>query len=143
MNTFNFEEWAALHEADPEAFEIRREAALSEVVNRADPTSKLLLEQTLFRANMARRRAKSPLQSAMEASNLMWESFGKLREKLNELEEMAKPAGLGAGGLRLVRESDSRPENIELSEVSVSINPVSKDQASVAQVISFPQRKNH
>lgn len=142
MNTFNFEEWAALHEADPEAFEIRREAALSEVVNKADPTSKLLLEQTLFRANMVRRRAKSPLQSAMESSNLMWESFGKLREKLNELEEMAKPANLGPGGLRLVGAADNKPENIELSEVSVSLTPLDDASAPIAKIISFPRKTN-
>lgn len=103
MTHFNFEEWAALNAVDPEAFEIKREAALRQVINsREDDESRKLLEQTLFRIDMTRQKAKSPLQAALLASNLMWDSFGKLQEKINELESEFQASDLPRNGLRLI-----------------------------------------
>lgn len=106
MTHFDFKEWADLYQVDPEAFELRREAALAEYVASVEESRRKPLEHTLFRIRMTRERAKSPLQAAMEASNLMWESFGKLREEVATLEAALTPAPLKSNGLRLVNPLD-------------------------------------
>jgi hypothetical protein len=84
MTDFDFAQWAQLHQEDPAAFDQKREQALRDFIDSARPDSRLMLEQTLFTLQMHRRKAKSGLQSAIFASNLMWESFGKMREGMNE-----------------------------------------------------------
>lgn len=102
MTNFDFKEWSDLYQADPLAFEQRREAVLDDCVARAEPEARHSLEQTLFRIRMVRQRSKSPLQSAIESSKLMWESFGKLREQVVNLEQELSPAPLKQNGFRLV-----------------------------------------
>jgi len=102
MTNFDFKEWADLYQVDPVAFEQRREAVLEGYVASVDPEARHALEQTLFRIRMIRQRSKSPLQAAMESSKLMWESFGKLREQVEALEQELHPAPLKQNGLRLV-----------------------------------------
>ena len=94
MQNFEFEQWTQLHSDDPEAFDRRREEALRAFIEQANPDSRQMLEQTLFTLQMHRQKSKSPLQSAIFASNLMWESFGKMRETMNEARatfETARP----------------------------------------------------
>lgn len=102
MTQFDFKEWADLYKVDPVAFEQRREAVLEGYVASVEPENRLALEQTLFKIRMIRQRSKSPLQSAMESSKLMWESFGKLREQVQKLEQELNPAPLKQNGLRLI-----------------------------------------
>lgn len=85
MLEFNFDEWDHLYKTDPDAFTVKKETVLTELVQRANPRCRKALEHTLFRIRMTQQRAKSPLQSALEASKLMWESFDKLREQLDDL----------------------------------------------------------
>ncbi|HEX4878533.1 MAG TPA: DUF3135 domain-containing protein [Limnobacter sp.] len=102
MTHFDFKEWADLYQVDPAAFELRREAVLADYVASVDESRRKLLEHTLFRIRMTRERAKSPLQAAMEASNLMWESFGKLREEVGKLESTLNTNPMKTNSLRLV-----------------------------------------
>lgn len=104
MSEFDFNEWSTLYAVDPAAFEAKKEAVLTRLVQESDADSQLSLEQTLFRIRMTSKRAKSPLQAAMESSKLMWESFGKLREKLDELNSHLAPTPevSGPNSLRLV-----------------------------------------
>ena len=124
MTHFDFKEWADLYQVDPVAFEQRREAVLEGYVASVDPEHRLALEQTLFKIRMIRQRSKSPLQSAMESSKLMWESFGKLREQVQKLEQELSPAPLKQNGLRLVDQVDRLTDRAE---------PV----ANLARVIPF------
>lgn len=124
MTHFDFKDWADLYQVDPVAFEQRREAVLEGYVASVDPEHRLALEQTLFKIRMIRQRSKSPLQSAMESSKLMWESFGKLREQVQKLEQELSPAPLKQNGLRLVDQVDRLTDRAE---------PV----ANVARVIPF------
>ena len=110
MTHFDFKEWADLYQVDPVAFEQRREAVLEGYVASVDQEHRHSLEQTLFKIRMIRQRSKSPLQSAMESSKLMWESFGKLREQVQKLEHELTPAPLKQNGLRLI--DSAVPESI-------------------------------
>lgn len=145
MTDFNFDQWNALHEVDPEAFETKREAALRQVIDsREDDESRLLLEQTLFRIEMTRRTAKSPLQAALMASNLMWESFGKLQENIAELESTLDDSQpLQQNHLRLIGKSSNELSrlNSSLAEGNVSVNAPPGGQGGSAKVLSFPFKK--
>ena len=89
MTNFDYNEWSNLYKVDPAAFEQRRDVTLEEALKRTScPETRLSLEQTLFRIRMVRQRSKSPLQSAMEASKLMWESFAKLKAHVEQLQEL-------------------------------------------------------
>lgn len=95
MQEFDFEQWSDLHKSDPEAFDRQRDAMLQSFIEQANPDSRRTLEQTLFTLQMHRQKAKSDLQSAVYASNLMWEAFGKMRESMNEARQVfeeAKPS---------------------------------------------------
>lgn len=87
---FEFNEWKDLYVADPAAFEEKRIDALQGYIDSVEEKGRKALEQTLFRIEMTRRRSKSPLQSAIEASRLMWESFDKLKDSLEELQSAAQ-----------------------------------------------------
>lgn len=142
---FNFKEWSDLYEVDPEAYERRRGAVLEHFIQSAEPERRLALEQTLFRIEMSRKRSKTPLKTALEASNLMWESFGKLREQLNLLQEATRDTALPSNSLRLVRpdETASLPEGsfppstkVELSEMPLS----SREATQTGKILQFPQQ---
>ena len=122
MTHFDFKEWADLYQVDPAAFEQRREAVLEGYVASVDPERRLSLEQTLFKIRMIRQRSKSPLQSAMESSKLMWESFGKLREQVQKLEEQLTPAPIKQNGLRLVDSTGSGSESQGLEEAEPKVD---------------------
>jgi hypothetical protein len=85
MSNFDFNEWADLYQKDPKAFEQRRESELKNLISRASPENRQSLEQTYFKIRMTRLRSKTPLQSAIESSKLMWESVEKLRENSEKL----------------------------------------------------------
>ncbi|MDP3189503.1 DUF3135 domain-containing protein [Limnobacter sp.] len=135
MTHFDFKEWADLYQVDPAAFEQRREAVLESYVASVDPERRQSLEQTLFRIRMIRQRAKSPLQSALESSKLMWESFGKLREQVQKLERELTPAPLKQNGLRLISSDgtgNGGPTDLDATEV-----PASPCVYSSARIIQF------
>jgi hypothetical protein len=129
MTHFDFKEWADLYQVDPAAFEQRREAVLEGYVASVDPEHRLALEQTLFKIRMIRQRSKSPLQSAMESSKLMWESFGKLREQVQKLEQELSPASLKQNGLRLIDSNFT-------TDVETSVEQ-SEPAANLARIIPF------
>jgi hypothetical protein len=129
MTHFDFKEWADLYQVDPVAFEQRREAVLEGYVASVDPEHRLSLEQTLFKIRMIRQRSKSPLQSAMESSKLMWESFGKLREQVQKLEQELSPAPLKQNGLRLIDSNYPADEETSVEQ--------SEPTANLARVIPF------
>ncbi len=132
MTNFDFKEWADLYQADPEAFDARREAVLQNFVDNANPESRHSLEQTLFRIKMIRQRSKSPLQSAIESSKLMWESFGKLREEVQRLEAQIDPQPLASNGLRLI------DANKEAAQPSATPQPEPGDlHSNKARVYDF------
>lgn len=134
MTHFDFKEWADLYQVDPAAFEQRREAVLEGYIASVDPEARHALEQTLFRIRMIRQRAKSPLQSAMESSKLMWESFGKLREQVEKLERELSPTQLKQNGLRLIDSANDQPSD---RRQNLSENSNVEMQAASARVIQF------
>ena len=85
IEDIDFDEWMALYEADPEAFEQRREQLIRTTIESAPDQHQRRLNGLQFQIDMERRRADSPLQSCMRISSMMWERFDEMRGHLNEL----------------------------------------------------------
>ncbi|GLR26300.1 DUF3135 domain-containing protein [Limnobacter litoralis] len=143
---FEFNEWKELYATDPDAFEVKRIDALQGYIDSVEEKGRKALEQTLFRIEMTRKRSKSPLQSAIEASRLMWESFDKLKGSLEEfqsaaqqLEDSAKANHVNASNtLRLVGADDLA--NVESdSQPTVRPQPIAESLPK-ASVIQFRPR---
>lgn len=144
---FNFKEWSDLYEVDPEAYERRRGAVLEHFIQSAEPERRLALEQTLFRIEMSRKRSKTPLKTALEASNMMWESFGKLREQLDLLQEATRQAPLPTNGLRLVRPDEDTSTvldgaQIPKTESQSEVSSASAEALQTGKVLRFPNHQN-
>jgi hypothetical protein len=110
MTEFDFEEWSCLFKADPEAFQERKYALLNDIIAKSAKDIRPKLEHTLFRIRMSEERSKSPLQSAMNSSKLMWECFEKMRTELEVLEQsMDSEAMQKAAQALLMPESTGTP----------------------------------
>lgn len=84
QTTFDFTYWTQLYQQDPVAFETKRAELLRNVIDEAPESHRHSLEQTLFKIEMTRKTAKNPLHATIKASKLMWESYAKLRDHLND-----------------------------------------------------------
>ncbi|MFN4328126.1 MAG: DUF3135 domain-containing protein [Limnobacter sp.] len=144
MADFDFNEWANLHAVDPEAFDARKDAVLAQLVERTAPENRLGMEQALFRIRMNQERAKSPLQSAMQANKLMWESFGVLRQQLEQLTEataestahQAPVLKRGSNRLRLIN-----PDSPELADSTTTMAGAAVSSVVETQQPAVPSAK--
>lgn len=84
--TFDWTSWAALARDDPEAFERRRQQEIEAVIAQARPEHQQRLRGLQFRIDAERRRSSSPIGACVRINKLMWESFGELRQSLQDLQ---------------------------------------------------------
>lgn len=80
----DFDYWQKLYEKDPELFEKKRKEYLDEVINQADPKTRDRLVKLQWRIDMERKRSKTPLKSLLAIDDMMWESFHKLNDALQD-----------------------------------------------------------
>lgn len=92
MDIKDFDEWAALAKSDPEAFEERRRASIEAFIATVPEEHRQRVRGVQFRVDMERSRASNPLSATVRISKLMWESFGELREALNQAANGGGPA---------------------------------------------------
>ncbi len=71
---FDFDRWAELAKADPEAFEAWRQVMIEEAIEAAPPACRPRMRGLQFRIDLERRRARTPLKACMRISSLMWQS---------------------------------------------------------------------
>lgn len=82
---FDFDEWVKLAQDDPEAFERRRKAEIEAVINAASQESQERLRGLQWKIDMERAKASTPLAALVKIQGMMWDSFHKLNDKLQEL----------------------------------------------------------
>ena len=70
-DTFAFDEWMALARSDPEAFEQRREHAISETIARLPQAVQPRLSAFQWRIDMERARASNPLSACLRLCSMM------------------------------------------------------------------------
>ena len=86
----DFDEWAALAQSDPEAFEARRRAVIEEAIGRSRTGSQQRLRCIQWKIDQVRDRATNPLSACVKISEMMWESLvgrGGLKEVLEQLDK--------------------------------------------------------
>ncbi len=87
---FDFEEWADLYKADPDKFERRRLMWNELIVQSAPEAYQRRLSGLLFQINMEKMRSKNALDSCIRLSELMWNSFNKLKFELSEFTQQQR-----------------------------------------------------
>ncbi len=84
----DFDEWAALAQTDPAAFEERRSSLIEDFIQNSPNHLQRRLRGLQFRVDMERRRARTPMGACVRISGMMWDAFlgeGGLRDSLNAL----------------------------------------------------------
>lgn len=75
---FVFEEWAALAQRDPQAFEQQRQQYIEAFLATVPSRQRNRLERLQWRVDMERRRAATPLSACVRLSRMMMDSvYGK------------------------------------------------------------------
>ncbi len=69
---FDFDEWKALAQFDPDAFEVRRKRMIAETIGQAPQHMQPRLHALQWRIDMERARASNPLSACIRLSNMMW-----------------------------------------------------------------------
>lgn len=82
---YDFDEWVALYQTDPDAFEEKRKIAIAKVIDSAPVSMQPRLKGLMFQIDTERKKAKTPLESCINISSLMWEKFDELKVNLNAL----------------------------------------------------------
>lgn len=85
LDDFTFDEWCALHDADPERFDACRLKMLNDLIDSAAEDSKPRLRGLMFRMEGEARRSGSQLGYNLRLSSMMMEMLDELREQLHLL----------------------------------------------------------
>ena len=90
-DAFDFDYWMELYESDAEAFEQQRAALISAEIAKSPEHLQRRLKGLQFELDAKRSMSDSPLESCMQMSSQMWDSFDLMRTHLNAL---ARPEAL-------------------------------------------------
>lgn len=105
----DFEEWSALAQSDPVAFEARRAQAIEEFIGSVPAERRERLRRLQWRIDQLRRTSKTPLAACVRINRLMWESVcghGGLLEALKHLNAVpqdATPPSMAAEGAKILQ----------------------------------------
>ena len=86
FNLAEFDHWAHLAVADPDAFEARRSRLIEAFISSVPAERQPRLRGLQWRIDQVRRTARTPLASCIRISRMMWDSVlgaGGLHEVLN------------------------------------------------------------
>ncbi len=104
----DFEEWSALAQSDPDAFETRRARAIEEFIGSVPVERRERLRRLQWRIDQLRRTSKTPLAACVRINRLMWESVcghGGLLEALKHLNAVPRdpaPPSMAAEGAKIL-----------------------------------------
>ncbi|MBL4868288.1 MAG: DUF3135 domain-containing protein [Pseudomonadales bacterium] len=119
-----FDELLRLAEKDPDRLEALRAEMCEQLILDAPVELRRRLRGLQFRIDMERRRSSTPMAACIKISEMMHESFGRLRDALNEAQSIQ------AGTLTSVSKDidNNRTKHAEES------------QAQPADILQFPVR---
>lgn len=85
LDEFDFNEWKALYENDPDAFEKKRQKWVKSLIQSAPSQYQRRLKGLMFQVDAERARAKTPVQACINISQMMWSSTADLKCFLEDL----------------------------------------------------------
>jgi hypothetical protein len=83
-------ELAQLARDDPQAFEALRAELIENAIQRAPERLQLRLRQLQFRIDGIRRLARTPLGALLKMQALMWDSFLRMNEALQQFDALSR-----------------------------------------------------
>jgi len=83
MDNFDFDDWARLARTAPDKFEQRRRDAIESLISSSNNPRRLRGLQ--WRIDIERKRARTPLQSCLRISTMMWDAFMDLNDALKTI----------------------------------------------------------
>jgi hypothetical protein len=90
---FDFDEWYRLSQQSPDKFELKRQQLCEQIINHASLNNQRRLRGLQFQINMNRRKSANAMDSCINISTLMWDSFYNLFDELKNLSDYPdKPA---------------------------------------------------
>jgi len=75
VEPWGFDDWMALAQSDPDAFEERRRRVIDEAIARAPQHMRTRLHALQWRIDMERARASNPLSACIRLYNMMWKTL--------------------------------------------------------------------
>ncbi|NIR28135.1 MAG: DUF3135 domain-containing protein [Gammaproteobacteria bacterium] len=102
LEQFDFDQWAALAEADPVAFERHRAETIDRAIRRAAPRRRQRLRGLQWRIDTVRRQARTPLAACIRLSDMMWASVLGPEGLLERLEGGRQAPARPCGGCRVI-----------------------------------------
>ena len=82
---FDFDQWRALAEHDPAAFEAAREAAIEKLIQQIPEDRQRRLHGLQWRIDTVRSMAPNPTAAFLTLSEMMWDSFYRQQMMLKRL----------------------------------------------------------
>ncbi len=92
----DFDDWASLADADPDAFERLRRELIEDFIDSAPPDRRERLRCLQWRIEQERARSRTPLGACIRITRMMWErvtSSGGLVEQLQNLSSSLEHPG--------------------------------------------------
>jgi hypothetical protein len=87
IDTFDFDEWAALAKSAPNVFEQRRIDYIEQLIS--DSSNVHRLHGLQCRIDMERMRARTAMRACLRISSLMWDSFFEYQSALDTFIQMS------------------------------------------------------
>ena len=114
----DFDTWSEMARADPETFELMRQAAIEAAIMGAAEHNQVRLRRLQWRIDQERRLASSPMAACLRISRMMWRTvlgpgglndrFGELQGLFSEHPGEQRPGPSLAGGGEVVAFARSR-----------------------------------
>jgi hypothetical protein len=81
----DFDYMMKLHQEDPKRFEHERTKLTNDLISKCTPRNKLKLTALQAKINRVIRTSRTPLNACAVISEMMWDSFEELKDRLKEL----------------------------------------------------------
>lgn len=84
----DFDHWSELAKSDPDSFEQLRNRTLQACINRSSSDHQERLRCLQWRIDQIRSQSGSPLAACVKISGIMWDTFNRLGNLYNQVEQI-------------------------------------------------------
>lgn len=112
---FDFDVWAALAKANPEAFEAKRREVIEQFIADVPPQRQARMRGLQWRVDIERAQYRHPLASCAHLFNMMWSSVYGEAGLVDALNGKAEPVATSAAVLPFVTANSQKPGEVAAS----------------------------
>jgi uncharacterized protein DUF3135 len=89
---FDFDEWAKLAKADPDAFEYKRQQMIQGVIDKSSPKIKRRMQGLQWQIDQVRATSANPMASCLKISQMMWDTTMGENGLVDHLQQLTDPS---------------------------------------------------